>query len=62
MSNGWVTAATANTRQRTVGRTGITAHAASSNPTRSTYQTTSAAWSEIIVNGKVATANGGAYR
>ena len=62
MSTGDVMAATANTRHLTVGRTGMAAQATTRSPVRSRYQATSAPWTERIVNGSVATANGGAYR
>ena len=46
-----------------VGRTGITAQATTSSAdAQHDTSTISALWTESIVNGSVATANGGAYR
>ena len=60
MSTGDVTAATAKMRQRMVGRTGIAAQATTSSAIRSRYHVRSPLlWSDSIVNGSVATANGG---
>ena len=60
-STGWLNAATANTSSFTVDRTGITAHASASSPTRSTNQTIVAAWRLMVVSGSTLTASGGAY-
>ena len=60
-STGWLKAATANTSSLTVGRTGITAQARASSPTRSTNQAMVAAWRLMDVSGSTPTASGGAY-